>query len=363
MSSAAVIILIPASMYLGKFPDRYQQSKPFILVSYLATGIILFLMSTTRSVFLFQVFFVLMNLTNYIAGPATSILIAESYERSSWGKAMGRQRFVEGFAQATGLGICTFTANTLGYSSLLSVTPYLVFVSFLMALVAIRDPPFYIERFLSRLETPTADVESLSFQFNSRGGISKSRFSSSHLGETPKMGFFGIGMILFAFAASNAFTSLPIFLTQKAGFSASLVFGVFFAKSLAETFSHLFNSRFVTKSGGMAIRGAAMIRIILVLSLSLIPILAMPGSVLLSYIILPMVAYSWSLYSLGTDVITVQYAGSGGLGLFDAVASIGSSMGGFLGGALPFIIGFEPLFIVSSFVFGAALLAFISSRT
>lgn len=363
MSSSAVVILIPASIYLGRFPDRYQRSKPFILASYLATGVILFLMSTTRSIFMFQVLYVLMNLSNYISGPATSILIAESYERSSWGRMIGKQRFVEGFAQATGLGLCTFAANALGYGNLLGATPYLVFASFLVALLAIRDPSLYVERFLSRLEGPMEDVEALSFRFNSRGGISKSRFSSSHLGETPKMGVFGIGMILFAFAASIAFTSLPIFLTQKAGFSASLVFGVFFARSLAETFSYLINSRLVTRSGGMAVKGAATIRIIVVLSLSLIPVLAMPASVLLSLMILPMIAFSWSLYSLGTEVIMVQYAGSGGLGVYDAMASIGSSIGGFLGGALPFIVGFEPLFMISSLVFAVALIAFSTSRT
>ncbi len=363
MSSFAVVTIIPASIYLGKLPDKYQRSKPFILASYLATGAILYLMSATRSILAFQVLYVLMNLTNYIAGPATSILIAESYERSHWGKAMGKHRFVEGLAQATGLGLCTFAADALGYNNLLSITPYLVFASFLVALFAIRDPSLYVERFLSHLETPTEDVEALSFRLNSRGGISKSRFSSSHLGEAPIMWFFGIGMILFAFAASNAFTTLPIFLTQKAGFSASIVFGVFFTKSLAETFSYLINSRIVTRSGGTAVRMAVTIRIILVLSLSLIPLLAMPSSALIALIILPMVAFSWSLYSLGTDVITVQYSGSGSLGRYDAMASVGSSIGGFLGGALPFIIGFEPLFIISSFVFAAALVAFIASRT
>jgi hypothetical protein len=34
-----------------------------------------------------------------------------------------------------------------------------------------------------------------------------------------------------------------------------------------------------------------------------------------------------------------------------------------LGGALPFIIGFEPLFTISSLVFAAAFMAFIASRT
>jgi len=101
----------------------------------------------------------------------------------------------------------------------------------------------------------------------------------------------------------------------------------------------------------------------LILSLSLIPVLAMPASALLALIVLPIVAFSWSLYSLGTEVITVQYSGSGSLGVYAAMASLGSSVGGFLGGALPFVIGFELLFIISSLVFAASLMAFIGSRT
>ncbi|MCJ7634714.1 MFS transporter [Candidatus Bathyarchaeota archaeon] len=363
MTAVATIVLIPFSIYLGKFPDRYGKSKPFILSSYLVTSVILVMISRTRSVLGFQVLYVLMNLANYITGPATSVLIAESYERGAWGRTMARRNFIEGLAQAIGLGICTIAAEALGYETLLSATPYLVFLSLLITFFAVRDPPFHIERFLSRVESPVENLEALSFRVNSRGGVSKSRFGSLRLGEAPKMNLFGIGMILFAFAASNAFTFLPIYLTKQAKFSSSLVFGVFFVRSLAGTLGYLAISPLVARGAGLAVKAATIARVVLILLLSTIPVLAMPFSVILSLILLSAISLSWSLYSLGIEVITVQYSGVGGLGVYDALASLGSSAGGLVGGAVPAIIGFEPLFIISSVIFIMALASFVASHT
>jgi predicted MFS family arabinose efflux permease len=362
MASASTLVLMPASIYIGKLPDSYGRSKPFILASYMMVGIVLFLMSITRSVIGFQILYVLMNLANYLTGPSTSILIAESYERSSWGRTMAKRNFTDGLAQAIGLGICTITVGPLGYGKLLSITSYLVFASLLIALLVIRDPPIHIERFLGRIENPVEDLETLSFNVTSRGGISKSRHGSLRLGETPKMSLFGIGMTLFAFAASNAFTSFPIYLTSRAGFTSSMVFGIFFIRSLVGTFSYLAVSSLVTRGGGLAVKAATTARVVLILSLAVIPILPTPYSILLALVLLSSVSFSWSLYALGTEVVTVQYAGSGGLGVYDAMANLGSSAGGFLGCAMPAIIGFEPLFIASSLLFLSALISFVTSH-
>jgi predicted MFS family arabinose efflux permease len=197
----------------------------------------------------------------------------------------------------------------------------------------------------------------------SRGGISNSHFGSIRLGEVPKMNLFGIGMILFAFAASNALTSLPIFLTRQAKFSSSLVFGVFFVRSLAGTLGYLAISPFVARGGGLAVKVATITRAVLILLLSAIPVLAIPFSVILSLILLSAISLSWSLYALGIDVVTVQHAGASGLGVYDALASLGSSAGGIVGGAVPAIIGFEPLFVMSSVIFIAALASFVASHT
>jgi len=362
MTSASTIILIPASIYFGRLPDRYGRSKPFILASYLVAGIVLFLMSTTRNVFAFQMLYVLMNLANSLRGPSISILIAESYERTVWGKTMARRNFMESLAQALGLGICTFTTGFLSYGTLLSMTPPLVFASLLIAFFAIRDPPIHIERFLARVENPVEDLETLSFHMTSRGGISKPRHGSLRWGEAPKMSLFGVGMTLFTLAASNAFTSLPIYMRNKANFSPSEVFGIFFIRSLVSTFSYLIVSSIVGKSGGGAVKTATTARAILVILFSVIPVIAKPFSILLALVLLSLIAFSWSLYSLGTDVVTVQYAASGRLGVYDAMASLGSSAGGFIGGAMPEIIGFGPLFVISSLLFLSALFSFITSR-
>jgi len=362
MTSAATVILIPASLYLGRLPDRYGKSKPFILASRLIAGIVLLLMSTTRSVLGFQVLYAALNLANYAAGPSTSILIAESYERSSWERAMARRNFVDGLAQALGLGICTFIVGSLGYKTLLSTTPLLVFASLLIALLAIWDPPIHIERFLVRVESPVEDLETLSFHMTSRGGISKPRYGSSRWGEEPRMGLFGIGMTLFALAASNAFTSLPIYLKDKAMFPSSVVFGIFFVRSLVSTFSYLLISPLVKEGGGGAVKTGTTTRVVLVTLLLMIPALSKPFSILLALVLLSAVEFSWSLYSLGTEVIRVQNAGSGGLGVYDALHNVGSSAGGFIGGAVPALIGFEPVFVVSSLLFVSALISFFASR-
>ncbi len=362
MTAVATIALIPSSIYLGKFPDIYGKSKPFILGSYLVTSFILFMISRTRSVLGFQAFYVLMNLANYLVNPATSVLIAESYERGDWGRIMARQNFIEGLAQAIGLGICTMAAGAIGYETLLSSTPYLVILSLLITFFAVQDPPIHMERFLSRVEVPVENLEALSFRLNSRGGVSKSRFGSINFGEAPKMNLVGIGMILFAFATSNAFTFLPIYLTNQAKFSSSLVFGVFFVRSLAGTLSYLTISPLVARGGGLAVKAATIARAVLILLLSIIPLLAMPFSVILSLILLSAISLSWSMYSLGIRVTTVQYSGTSGLGGYDALACLGSSAGGLLGGAVPAMMGFEPLFILSSAIFITALAFFLVSH-
>ena len=362
MTCAATLALIPASVYLGRLPDRYSRSKPFILTSYLSAGLILVLMSRTRSVPLFQVLYVAMNIVNYLAGPSTSILIAESYERKKWGKVMARRSFTDGLAQALGLGVCTLTANSLGYSTLLSLTPPLVFLSLIIAFLTIHDPPIYVERFLGRVERPVEDLETLSYHMTSRGGVTRPRYGSLSLAGEPRMSMFGVGMALFTFAASNAFTSLPIYLKSKAGFSSSLVFGIFFARSLVGTFSYLVISSFAREGGGSAVKISAAGRAILILLLSLIPTLVMPFSAILTIALLSAIASCYSLYSLGCEVVTVQNAGSSGLGVYDALSNIGSSAGGFIGGAMPLLIGFPPLFALSSILFLTATLSFISSR-
>lgn len=129
------------------------------------------------------------------------------------------------------------------------------------------------------------------------------------------------------------------------------------------TLSYLAISPLVVRGGGLAVKAATIARVVLILSLSTIPVLAMPFSVTLSIILLSTISLSWSMYSLGTEVITVQYSGAGGLGVYDALACLGSSAGRLVGGAVPAIIGFEPLSMISSAILITAFASFVASRT
>ncbi len=354
MTSIATAASIPASVYLGRLPDKYGRSKPFIAMSFLGVSTVLLLMPLTRSMTVFMLLYVVMNLAKYVSGPSTSILIAESFERSQWGRAMARQSFVEGVAQAVGLSICSLGVNCLGYVTLLRVTGPLVFASFVSAMVAVHDPPLYVERLLGRFEGPIVDVETLSFSFQSRGVLAPSR-RIMKFDAHPRMALFGFGTVCFAFAASNAFVPLPVYLREN--LSASTVFAMYLLRSLFGTFSYLVFGRFVG-SGVAMVKVAAVVRVVLVLLIPLAVSLPPPFSLFVVAALLGAVALSWSLYSLGGEVVKVANAKSGSLGVYDALSSVGSALGSFVGGSIPLLLGFGALYIVSSGMFALSALLF-----
>ena len=355
MTSIATAASIPASVYLGRLPDRYSRSKPFITISLLGVALVLFLMPMTRSVTVFQILYIIMTLVNYPTGPSTNILIAESFERSQWGKALARQSFIEGLSQALGLAICSLSINWLGYTTLLRMTSPLVFVSFFLALVAMRDPPLYVERFLGRFERPIGDVETLSFNFGSRGTLAPSR-KARHFGREPRMALFGFGTIFFAFAASNAFVPLPIYLRES--LAASTVFAIFLVRSIFGTVSYLIVGKTIG-SGTAAVKLATTMRIVLVLLIPVTLMLPAPASFIVVAAILSLVAFSWTLYSLGGDVIKVTNAKPGSLGIYDALASVGSATGSIVGSTIPLLFGYGSSYVISSGVFSVSLLLFV----
>ena len=357
MTSIATAAAIPASVFLGRLPDRYSRSKPFIMVSLLGVAVVLLLMPLTRSVAVFELLYIVMNLANYLYGPSTSVLIAESSERSQWGRGLARQSFAEGMAQAVGLAICFLGINQLSYITLLRITGPLVLASLILALVAVHDPPLYVERFLGRFERPVTDVEILSFNFERAGTITPSRRTAKFSRE-PNMALFGFGTVFFAFAASNAFISLPIYLNSS--LSTSTVFGIFLVRSLCGTVSYLIVGKAVG-SGTTMVKAATAIRIVLVLFIPMTLMLPPPLSYVAVTALLSTVAFSWSIYSLGGDVVKVSNAKPGSLGIYDALTSVGSALGSFVGSWIPLFFGYGTLYAASSGVFALALILFLMS--
>lgn len=360
MTATATLLGIPASILFGQLPDRFGRTKPFILAAFLSLSLLFFLLSEARSILVFQILYVLLTITDSLHPPSTSVLIAESYHKKSWGTAFSKYNFVVGFAQALGLAFCSLFIRDIGYQTMLWIGGPLALASFLLALIVVEEPPIYVERWISRLERPINEVSNLSYQLGAQSHYPTDSQRRLRMEQSPRMFQVGFGFMMFSLAATCAFTSLPVYLTRKAFMSPSVVFTVFLVRSVVGTLSYVVVGRWISgHNGEAAVKAAAGLRVFLVLLLSTIPLASVSLSPFVAAIILSSVAFSWSLFSVGKNVMIMEYASEGTIGTYDALDGLGSMVGGLLGGAIPAMYGFDMLFVIGSVLFAFTFLVFI----
>jgi predicted MFS family arabinose efflux permease len=362
MAFAASALLIPASIYFGSLPDRNRASKPYILISFLAASIILYAMTRTTNILIFQILYIALEFASYIRGPSTSVLIAETFEKKQRGAVIAREGFVEGVGVVVGLALCTIFVSTIGYENLLFIACPLTLASFIIALITLRDSPLYIERNLDRFDGVVDRMEDFSIHLAGDGSIRPDMNGNWKFNRVANMKLFGLGRAVFSFAASNAFTTLSIFLLSRASFTSSTIFLIFLVRSVFGSVSYLFIDRIFGSNGGLSVKLGTIMRVVLVLVFPVTLLLPSPFSIILAAILLSLIAVSWSIYSVGFGLVTMLYAQPGSLGIYDALASVGGALGNYSGGLIPTIFGFETLFLFSGILFLVALILFYLSR-
>ena len=346
MSALARFLNILTLIYAGWLPKRFGRTKPFILISFLISSVVLFALTQATDIYLFQVLYILLNISNSISVPSTRILISETSQRADWSSMFTRQSLIGGLAGTTGLAVCSLSMLSLGYGTLFFICAFLMFSSFLMALVVVKDPPLYVERWLSRVSRPIDDVESLSYMISSRR--SGRRFSFK-----PKvnMVLFGLGTLIYTIAASSASLSLPIFLSKVTLSAPSMIFAIFTFRSLFRTLSYMVIGKWVSRlEGGNAVKVASIARGVLVLLLPSIVFLPRLAPIM-AVGLLSTTAFSQSLYSIDSRVVFTDYASEGSVGVYEALGSLGSVVGGLLSGLIPAMFGFNLLFMGASALF------------
>ncbi|MCX6642512.1 MAG: MFS transporter [Candidatus Bathyarchaeota archaeon] len=362
MTFAASALLIPASVLLGALPDRNRTSKPYLLLSFLAASILIYLMASTSSILIFQLFYIALELANYIRGPSTSVLIAETFERKKRGEVIAREGFIEGIGAVIGLGLCALLIGLVGFRTLLFLACPLTLASFLIAFFYLRDSPLYIERSFDRFENVIGRMEDFSIHLTDDGSVTPDSGGAWKFNRSANMKFFALGRAVFAFAASNAFTTLSIFLLTRVGFTSSLIFVVFLVRSVFGALSYLFIDRIFGSSGGAGVKVGTILRVVVVLMIPFSLVLPMPYSLIFMALTLSLVAVSWSIYSVGAGLVTILYAQPGSLGLYDALASAGGALGSYSGGLIPTMFGFEMLFLFSGALFLVSLILFYLAK-
>src|SRR4030066_2354456 len=98
MTSIAILFSIPASLLWGYLCDATRHYKVFILLSFLSSAIILFLMALpfAQNIILFVILFVVMQVLHVSHEAPKNVLIAEHYSREEWEKSYA---FYEGLTE------------------------------------------------------------------------------------------------------------------------------------------------------------------------------------------------------------------------------------------------------------------------
>ncbi len=165
MTSVAIFASIPASFLWGYLCDKTRHYKAFILLSFLSSAIILFLMTLpfAKNILLFVALYVVMQVLHISHEAPKNVLIAEHYSRDDWEKSYG---FYEGLTEigfilglviglVLTLGLFSFTA-TLSSAVLATYTLYLCsglsIVAFILSVALVADPLMIFERRLVGIE-------------------------------------------------------------------------------------------------------------------------------------------------------------------------------------------------------------------
>ncbi|MFQ6074720.1 MAG: MFS transporter [Candidatus Bathyarchaeia archaeon] len=356
MIALATLLRVPVSILGVQLPERFGKLKPFMMISFLSSGLMLFLLAGTRDILLFQIFYILLSPLDSVHPASKSVLVAESYQRKGWEAALARYNFMEGAASALGLALCGAFIAGVGYPGMLKICGLLILTSLLLTPIFVRDPPLYVERWLARIERPVDEANTLSHYMGFSGLQSRIRRVHS---EKPRMGHFCFGHMAFSFAASCAFTSLPIYLYKMALIPTSKVFTVFLSRSISGALSYPIVGRLIGGGGDKgAVKAGAGLRIFLSLFTPSIALVSLSLSPLISIIILSLAAFSRALYSVGSNTLVLEYASEDTQGIYMALGGLGAAIGGFFGGIIASVYGFDSMFMASAIIFILAFLLF-----
>lgn len=360
MMSVALLLSIPTSFLWGYLCDRGKRYKRYILLSFLASTVLLPLFTFTSSVLLLILLYSVMSILHVAHEAPKNVLIAELYSRQDWEKSFA---FYEGFTEVGWLiGLLLgFVLSTLtfGSATTLFFCAGLNFVAFLLSFVLVRDPALVFERGLVSIEK--------SVDFASRGIFIASSMIDGVSVTTTKLrrdnvnAFCG-GLILFSLATSILFTPMPIFISdivKTAALPVGLVFAVFVLNSgggvLGYALARRRSEQSTTKSSTsrlVFLRGMFAFLLILAAQMSALASVGLATAVLIVF------GFLNALFLVNTLSLSMEVIPAGKSGLFNVLIGVGGAGGSFLGPLIAQSFGFLTVFIMAGVVFLLAYVAF-----
>jgi MFS family permease len=360
MTSIAIFCSIPASFLWGYLCDATRHYKAFILLSFLSSAIILFLMALpfAQNIILFVILYVVMQVLHVSHEAPKNVLIAEHYSREDWEKSYGFYEglteigFIIGLAIGLVLAIGAFAFTTaLSATVLATYTLFLCsvlsLVAFILSIFLIADPMLIFERRLVGMER-TLDfanrgIESYGLRW--KGALKKERFPG-----------FAFAIIIFSLATSLFFTPLPIYLKEIFQGQASMVYVAYILNSVGATVGYfLIRNRARTMNIRKQVPRFVLARSLLIfLFVGVIQLAFSPT--IMTGIFLVFLGFAYAMYYIMMISLSMELIPEGKSGFFDGLVGLGAAIGSFLGPFLAEYLTYLPTFIIAGVGFFCAYL-------
>jgi len=355
MSATALFLAIPASFFWGYICDKTRRYKRYILISFLASTVLLYLFTLTTNVSLLIILYVIMSVLHAAHEPPKNVLIAELYSREEWEKAFA---FYEGFTETGWLiGLLSgFFMSTygIGATSTLLLCSGLNLVAFIISLFLVTDPLLVFERGLVSIEK--------TIDFAYRGIIIASKIldglSVNERLKRENLSAFCSGLVLFSLATSILFTPLPVFFSKELALSASMVFAIYVLNSCGGVAGYfLAGSRTSQLSEKSNISRIVIFRSMLAFLLIVVTQMHAHSAVLAT-VILILMGFVYALFLVFTLSLSMELIPSGKAGLFNVLIGVGGACGSFIGPFLAQTLEFTCVFLTAAIIFLFAYIAF-----
>ena len=368
MTSIAIFCSIPASFLWGYLCDATRHYKVFILLSFISSAIILFLMALpfAQNIILFVILFVVMQVLHVSHEAPKNVLIAEHYSREDWEKSFG---FYEGLTEigfiiglviglVLAVGLFAFTA-ALSSAVLATYTLYLCsalsVVAFILSIALIADPLMIFERRLVGME------RTLDFTFR---GVES--YSLRWKGSLKQESFFGFAfaIVIFSLATSLFFTPLPIYLKTIFNGQSSMVYVAYILNSIGATVGYfLIRNRARSMDLRKQMPRFVLFRCLLIFALVGVIQFAFSPTIMTG-VLLVFIGFAYAMYYIMMISLSMELIPEGKAGVFDGLVGLGAAIGSFLG---PFLCNlflnmgvtqnFLPTFLIAGVLFFIAFLA------
>jgi MFS family permease len=361
MIALANFVAVPFSFFWGYLCDKTRRYRIYILLSFSAMTILLYVFSLTRDITILIALYTVIAVFHVAHEAPKNVLISEHYSRAEWERSFASYEALTELGGLAGL-LLGFLLSAYGFGStfLILLCSLLNLIAFVASVFLVKDPLLVFERRLVAIE------RAVDFAHRGLSFVSKV-LNGMRVKEglrTENVSIFCAGLLLFSLATSMLFTPLPVFFSSRLGVSQSLVFCVFVFNSFGSFLGYELAGRRGQQLNGIGVvEKANLVRGVLSLLLISTMVWFSVFTFTLATLALMAMGVAYGFLLISTLSLSMELIPQGKAGVFNALTGLGGALGCLLGTYAAENYGFAILFLIVSLGFFLSYIAFKTSTS